>query len=171
MEILFENVHLRTNDVQKKYLKYIFLSSPDWIFLHIASLILIVISLIMKFIFGVGSSSTFTLLIILILVQLTCLLLYCVLLRSFDKQLAEINNGNPIEICTRFTEDALHCHTSMGESFIIEYRHFKKVVVYQDLIIVFTKAKNAYYFDARCFTIGSNVAFLDFMRQKGIRCK
>ena len=125
----------------------------------------------MKFVFGVGSSSTFTLLIILILVQLTCLLLYCVLLRSFDKQLAEINNGNPIEICTRFTEDALHCHTSMGESFAIEYHHFKKVVVYQDLIIVFTKAKNAYYFDARCFTIGSNVAFWDFMRQKGIRCK
>ena len=101
-----------------------------------------------------------------------CQLIACrTRLRSFDKQLAKINNGHPIEICTRFTENALHCHTSMGESFVIEYRHFKKVVVYQDLIIVFTKAKNAYYFDARCFTIGSNVAFLNFMRQKGIRCK
>ena len=74
----------------------------------------------------------------------------------------------PIDQHLIVTENALTGSTSTGSA-DLSFEHIKKVRQSRNLIILYTKAKQAFVFPKAAFTRGTAAEFLAFLKTKGIK--
>ena len=166
MEPLFEIRYTRDEALFREFFRRTQLLSPIYIFAYLYSAYCLFNYFFYWFITGDWSQ--------IYLIVLPCGLLgflwylYHRSIRITLNRDLETNGGKPMEQHLIVTETVMTGSTSTGSA-DLSFEHIKKVRQSRNLIILYTKAKQAFIFPKAAFTRGTAAEFLAFLKTKGIK--
>ena len=166
MEPLFEIRYTRDEALFREFFRRTQLMSPIYIFAYLYSAHCLFNFLFYWFVTGDWSQ--------IYLIALPCGLLgylwylYQRSIRITLNRDLESNGGKPIDQHLIVTENAITGSTPTGSA-DLSFERIKKVRQSKNLIILYTKAKQAFVFPKAAFTRGTAAEFLAFLKTKGIK--
>jgi hypothetical protein len=168
MEVLFENSYVRNKKLAKELYWYIYFQRP----IHIAINIIMILCFLVQMLLFVWNpySSNIGYLIFVPLYFLLCLLRYTANVRVMTKRDKEIN-GSEISVTTIVTDEYIQSTLSNGGVNKLEYQNIKYAKKTKNLILLRSKAELIYIMQRDAFSVGTEDAFLMFLRDKGIKIK
>ncbi len=173
METLFENKYKRTADIYKEYFRYAHFFSPMRIVIFI---IMMCMSLLITATVLVAAASetldndlitTFVMFCVLLAFYiLLCILPYFSSVRIAQKRERELNGDEPLEISSYVSEEDIIFKTRLDGEARLSYSSIKSITVTKNLIVLTSKAKQAFIFPKAAFTKGIPEVFVEFIRIK-----
>ena len=166
MEILFENSYVRNKKLAKELYWYIYYQRPVHIVINII-MILCFFAQILLLIWKPYLSNIGYLMFIM-LYFLLCFLRYIANVKAMIKRDKEIH-GSEISVTAIVTDEYIQWTASNGSVNKLEYPNIKYAKKTKKLILLRSKAGLIYIFSRDSFSIGTEDAFLLFLKDKGIK--
>lgn len=168
MEVLFENCYVRNKKLAKELYWYIYFQRPLSVVINIV-LTLCFLAQLLLYIWD-PCQSDMTYLLFTPVYFLVCLLRYAVNVRTMVKRDKEIH-GSEISVSTIITDEYIQSTISNGGVNKLEYQNIKYAKKTKNLILLLSKAGLIYITQRDAFSVGTEDAFLMFLRDKGIKIK
>ena len=167
MEPLFVNITVRDEAMMKEYLRKTFLLRPLSIFFYVLAAHYLLKTATVWFYFGYIDPIY---LFVGVFIPPWYYFIYRRTLKLTLNRDLEANGGQPVTIEVSVTETSFFGRTK-ADAPEIAFSSVKKVTQTKNLIIVTTKAKQAFVLKKDGFTKGTAPELLQFLRDKGLKVK
>jgi len=171
MESCFENQYIHDKAFFNEFYAYFFYKRPLLIVFNIFFLFVFICRIIAFFAFHVPVEEYSIFYIMPVLVWTVTAIRFFRSRNYVLKQEMELNDGKPYEVCISMTNEGFDLQRTGNESVNhIDFSKIKKVIKTKSLYILLTGAKLGIVFKKDSFIKGTEVEFLQFLREKGLKC-
>ena len=167
MEVLFENSHVRNQELAKEIYRYYYFQRK-WLVVCNALLLLSFLSNIFISIFA--KTYNWSVLVFVPLFFLFQFYSYFRQVNTMVKRDREVH-GKEISVETIVTNEYIQNTASTGATNKLYYDNIRNTVQTKNLILLRSKANLLYVFRKETFTKGDTESFLRFLNDKGVKIK